>query len=665
MTEAEAQARILQLRQEIDRHNYLYYVLDQPEISDAEYDRLFRELVELETQFPALITEDSPTQRVGGAPADAFAKVTHRIPMLSLANAISPDEVREFDARARRGLGNEPVAYVTELKIDGLAISLQYEHELFKVGATRGDGYTGEDVTQNLKTIRSIPLRIRPGSGLPERFEVRGEVYMPRSSFERLNSELKAAGKPLFANPRNAAAGAVRQLDARITAQRRLQTYIYALDPPGQARAHAQILERLAAAGFRVNPTWRLHESLDQVLAFLAEWEGRRHALDYEIDGVVIKVNALRQQGELGFISRSPRWALAFKFSPEQAETVVEAIQVQVGRTGAITPVAWLRAVQVGGTTVTRATLHNEDEVARKDVRVGDHVLVQRAGDVIPEVVRVLVDRRPSRTRPWRMPRKCPACRQPLVRDEGEAVRRCINPACPAQRRERLLHFVSRGAMNIEGVGHAVLDQLLERGLVAEPADFYHLTREQLLQLDNFADKSADNLLRHIARSKAATLSRFIYALGIRHVGEHLATVLADHFGAIEPLMNASREDLIAIGGVGGIVADAIHEHFQRPEARAVVARLLEAGVSIGGPARRDGRLGGKTFVLTGTLAAMPRGDAEALIRVQGGRPSSSVNAKTDFLLAGDSPGSKLEKARKLGVRVLSEAEFLKMIGKD
>jgi len=665
MTEAEAQARIMPLRQEIDRHNYLYYVLDQPEISDAEYDRLFRELVELETQFPALITEDSPTQRVGGAPADAFAKVTHRIPMLSLANAIRPEEVREFDARVRRGLGNEAVAYVTELKIDGLAISLQYEHELFKVGATRGDGYTGEDVTQNLKTIRSIPLRIRPGSGLPERFEVRGEVYMPRSSFERLNTELEAAGKPQFANPRNAAAGAVRQLDPRITAQRRLQTYLYALDPAGQAGTHAEILERLTAAGFRVNPTWRLHEALDQVLAFLAEWEGRRHGLDYEIDGVVIKVNALRQQGELGFISRSPRWALAFKFSPEEAETVVEAIQVQVGRTGAITPVARLRPVQVGGTTVTRATLHNEDEVARKDVRVGDHVLVQRAGDVIPEVVRVLVDQRPSSTRPWRMPRNCPACSQPLVRDEGEAVRRCINPACPAQRRERLLHFVSRGAMNIEGVGQAVLDQLLERGLVAEPADFYYLTKEQLLQLDNFADKSAENLLRNIARSKATTLSRFIYALGIRHVGEHLATVLADHFGAIEPLMNASREDLIAIGGVGGIVADAIYQHFQRTEARALVTRLLAAGVSIGGPARRDSRLGGKTFVLTGTLAAMPRSDAEALIRGQGGRPSSSVNAKTDFLVAGDSPGNKLERARKLGVRVLSEREFLKMIGKE
>ncbi len=663
MNEAEAQARILQLRDRIERHNYLYYVLDQPEISDAEYDRLFRELVELETEFPALVTPDSPTQRVGGAPADAFAKVTHRIPMLSLTNAVSEAEVREFDARVRRGLGGEAVEYVTELKIDGLAISMQFAGGVFQVGATRGDGYTGEDVTQNLKTIRSIPLRVRPESTLPARFEVRGEVYMPKSSFERLNAELAAANKPLFANPRNAAAGAVRQLDPRVTAQRRLQTFLYHLDPPGDAPTHAAVLERLAAAGFRVNPTWRLQRSLDEVLAFLREWEERRPTLDYEIDGVVIKVNALRQQSELGFISRSPRWALAFKFTPEQAETVVQAIHVQVGRTGAVTPVAWLEPVVVGGTTVSRATLHNEDEVARKDVRVGDHVLVQRAGDVIPEVVRVLLKKRRAGARRWRMPKACPACREALVREEGEAVRRCINPTCPAQRRERLLHFVSRGAMNIEGIGSAVLDQLLARALVTEPADLFHLKKEQLLQLDHFAEKSADNLLRNVADSQRPSLSRFIFALGIRHVGEHLANVLADHFGSIERLIQATRDDLKAVAGIGPIVAEGIYEHFQRPESRAVVRHLLAAGVTVGGSARRDGQLRGKTFVITGTLAAMPRGEAEERIRAQGGVASSAVSAKTDFVVAGNSPGSKLEKARKFGVTVLDEAAFLKMVG--
>jgi DNA ligase (NAD+) len=486
---------------------------------------------------------------------------------------------------------------------------------------------------------------------------------MPKASFARLNAELAAAGKPQFANPRNAAAGAVRQLDARITAQRRLQTFIYHLDPAGEARTHGETLARLATAGFRVNPTWRRHADLEGVLAYLRESEERRKALDYEIDGVVVKVNRLAQQAELGFVSRSPRWALAFKFSPEQAETVVEAIHVQVGRTGAVTPVAWLRPVLVGGTTVSRATLHNEDEVARKDVRVGDHVLVQRAGDVIPEVVRVLKEKRRRGARPWKMPATCPECKQPLVREVEAAVRRCINPSCPAQLRERLLHFVGRGAMNIEGVGFAVLEQLLARNLVAGPADFYHLTREQLLQLDGFAGKAADNLLRNIEQSKAVTLVRFIYGLGIPHVGGHLANVLAEHFGSVDRLMAASREDLLAVAGIGPIVAESVYAHFQRAESRAVVRRLLQAGVEIRNPSKRDGRLRGQTFVLTGTLASIPRREAEEMIKSHGGVASSSVSAKTDFLVAGDSPGSKLERARKLGVRVLDEEGFLKMLG--
>src|SRR5207302_505244 len=434
----EAQARILELRKRIDRANRQYYVLDHPEITDAEYDAMFRELVELETQFPELVTPDSPTQRVGGPPSDAFAKVTHRTPMLSLANAFEREEVREFDKRVHRGLGDVRVQYVTELKIDGLALSLLYEDGRYKIGATRGDGYVGEDVTPNVKTIPSVPLSVTIPKEFPQTFEVRGEVYMPKRSFERLNKELAAEGKPLFANPRNAAAGAVRQLDPRITARRRLDTFIYALDPPGGAKSQEQILERLAEMGFHVNENRRLHDDIDAVIAFLDEWQEKRHGLDYEIDGIVIKVNDLGQQAELGFVSRSPRWALAFKFPPEQAETVVEEIKVYVGRTGAITPVAWLAPVQIGGVTVGRATLHNEDEVARKDVRPGDHVIIQRAGDVIPEVVRVLTEKRPASSRPWHMPKKCPECGTDLVREPGEAATRCINPTCPAQVLEHL-----------------------------------------------------------------------------------------------------------------------------------------------------------------------------------------------------------------------------------
>ncbi|TME84217.1 MAG: NAD-dependent DNA ligase LigA, partial [Chloroflexi bacterium] len=438
----EARARVLELRTEIDRANRQYYELDQPEITDAEYDALFRELVDLETQYPELITPDSPSQRVGGPPSDAFAKVTHRTPMLSLGNAFDRDEVREFDRRVRRALGDVTVEYVTELKIDGLAMSLLYEAGRYKIGATRGDGYVGEDVTPNVKTISSVPLSVIVPPEFPRAFEVRGEVYMPKRSFQRLNAELAAEGKPLFANPRNAAAGAVRQLDPRITARRRLDTFIYALDPPGGARSQEQILNRLAEMGFHVNTNRRTHPDIDAVIGFLDEWQEKRHELDYGIDGIVIKVNDLGQQAELGFVSRSPRWALAFKFPPEQAETVVDDIKVYVGRTGAITPVAWLTPVQIGGTTVSRATLHNEDEVARKDVRPGDHVIIQRAGDVIPEVVRVLTEKRSPSSRPWHMPKKCPECGTELVREPGEAATRCINPTCPAQVLEHFRHFV-------------------------------------------------------------------------------------------------------------------------------------------------------------------------------------------------------------------------------
>jgi DNA ligase (NAD+) len=657
----KAQARVLELRKLIDRANRQYYELDQPEITDAEYDALFRELVELETQYPELITPDSPTQRVGGPPSNAFAKVIHRTPMLSLSNAFERDEVREFDKRVRRALGDVKVEYVTELKIDGLAISLLYEDGRYKIGATRGDGYEGEDVTPNVKTIPTVPLSVTIPKEFPRTFEVRGEVYMPKRSFQRLNAELAAEGKPLFANPRNAAAGAVRQLDPRITARRRLDTFIYALDPAGGARSQEQILNRLDEMGFHVNANRRTHPGIDAVIGFLDDWQEKRHELDYGIDGIVIKVNDLGQQAELGFVSRSPRWALAFKFPPEQAETVVEDIKVYVGRTGAITPVAWLTPVQIGGTTVSRATLHNEDEVARKDVRPRDHVIIQRAGDVIPEVVRVLTERRSKSSRPWHMPKKCPECGTDLVREPGEAATRCINPTCPAQVLEHFRHFV--GSLDIEGLGYATLQQLIDRKMVKDPADLYHLTKEQLLTLDGFADKSAQNLLDRIAASKSTTFLRFLSALAINHVGWTMAGLLADHFGTIDRLQAASVDDLRAITGVGPTVAEEVHEYFQRPESRSLIERLLAAGIEIKQPKRREGPLTGKTFVLTGTLTSLTRGQAEERIKALGGAIGSSVSKKTDYLVVGADPGSKLEKAQRIKIPILDEAALIELIG--
>jgi len=656
----EAQARVLELRSLIERANRQYYELDQPEITDAEYDALFRELVDLETQYPELITPDSPSQRVGGPPSDAFAKVTHRTPMLSLGNAFDRDEVREFDKRVRRALGDVKVEYVTELKIDGLAMSLLYEDGRYKIGATRGDGYVGEDVTPNVKTISSVPLSVTVPPEFPRAFEVRGEVYMPKRSFQRLNAELAAEGKPLFANPRNAAAGAVRQLDPRITARRRLDTFIYALDPSGGAKSQEQILNRLGEMGFHVNTNRRTHGDIDAVIGFLDEWQEKRHELDYGIDGIVIKVNDLGQQAELGFVSRSPRWALAFKFPPEQAETIVDDIKVYVGRTGAITPVAWLTPVQIGGTTVSRATLHNEDEVARKDVRPGDHVIIQRAGDVIPEVVRVLTEKRSTSSRPWHMPKKCPECGTELVREPGEAATRCINPTCPAQVLEHFRHFV--GSLDIEGLGYATLQQLIDRKLVKDPADLYHLTKDQLLSLDGFAEKSAQNLLDRIAASKSTTFLRFLSALAINHVGWTMAGLLADHFGTIDRLQAASVDDLRAIGGVGPTVAEDVHEYFQRPESRRLIERLLAAGIEIKQPERREGPLSGKTFVLTGTLNSLTRGEAEERIKALGGAIGPGVSKKTDYLVEGTDPGSKLEKAQRLKIPILDETAFLALL---
>jgi DNA ligase (NAD+) len=652
-------ARVAALRTELEYHSRRYHVLDAPEITDAEYDRLFRELVDLESAHPELQTPDSPTQRVGGEPAAHFTKVRHRTAMLSLNNAFSPDEVREFGVRVERGIGSVS-GYVCELKIDGLAMSITYSHGGFVRAATRGNGVEGEDVTANVRTIRSVPMTLTPvDGGLPDELEVRGEVYLPKGAFAATNARLEEAGKPGYANPRSAAAGAVRQLDPSATARRGLQTFMYAIDPPGAATSQAEVLDTLTALGFRVNPHRQLAGSIDEVLAFLEHWSERRHQLDYDTDGVVIKVSSRAEQEELGTISRAPRWAIAYKFPPEEYETEVLDIHVQVGRTGAVTPVAVLEPTLVAGSTVRRCTLHNEDEVARKDVRIGDTVLLHKAGDVIPEIVRVILDKRPKTSTPWQMPEHCPACDSLLVREQGEVVRRCLNPLCPAQRRELLIHFAARGAMYIEGLGPAVIDQLLDLGYVTEAADLFKVTVDQLLTLDGFAERSATKLVESIAARKHVPLARFINALAIRHVGEHTAETLAAHFGTIEALAAATEEDLLGVEGIGAVVAAHMAAWFASTEGRAVLDHLLSAGVEPERAAGGGGPWSGQTWVVTGTLEGLSRTDAEARIRALGGNPSSSVSRKTFTVVAGASAGSKLEKAQRLDVRVLDEAQFL------
>jgi DNA ligase (NAD+) len=559
---AKARHRVLELRKELEYHSRQYHVLDNPEITDAEYDHLFRELVDLESAFPELQTADSPTQRVGGEPAANFTKVRHRTPMLSLNNAFSPDEVRDFGARVERAIGKVG-GYVCELKIDGLAMSITYTRGQFVRAATRGNGLEGEDVTANVRTIRSVPMTLASvDAGLSDDLEVRGEVYLPKGAFAATNARLEEAGKPGYANPRNAAAGAVRQLDPSVTAARGLQTFMYAIDPPGRIKTQAEVLDTLAALGFRVNPHRQLAGSIDEVLAFLEHWSERRHDLDYDTDGVVIKVASLAEQAEIGTISRAPRWAIAYKFPPEEHETQILDIHVQVGRTGAVTPVAVLEPTLVAGSTVRRCTLHNEDEVARKDVRIGDTVLLHKAGDVIPEIVRVILEKRPRNAKPWQMPDHCPSCDSLLVREQGEVVRRCLNPLCPAQRRELLIHFAARGAMNIEGLGPAVIDQLLDLGYVTEPADLFHVTPEQLLTLEGFAERSATKLVESITSRKRVPLARFINALAIRHVGEHTAETLAAYFGSIDALAAATEEDLLGVEGIGAVVAGHVAAWF-------------------------------------------------------------------------------------------------------
>lgn len=677
--------RILTLRALLDRYAHAYYVCDAPEVPDAEYDRLFRELEALESSFPELITPDSPTQRVGAPPLDAFSQVVHQVPMLSINNAFSSDEVSAFDQRCREGLGllptDPPVSYACEPKFDGLAISLVYEDGLFVRGATRGDGSTGEDVTLNLRTIRSIPLRLN--SAVPSgRLEVRGEVLIRRADFARLNEMQEIAGAKCFANPRNAAAGSLRQLDSTITASRPLTFFAYgiagletaALDGLSDLpllSTQSGILTWLHKLGFRVAETRAVVEGANGMLDYFAEMAKRRPGLPYDIDGVVYKVNRLEEQAKLGFVSRAPRFIIAHKFPAEEALTRILAIDVQIGRTGAVTPVARLEPVFVGGVTVTNATLHNFVEIARKDIRVGDTVIVRRAGDVIPEVVSSLLDRRPldgngQALHPLMVcPQVCPECASHIELPPGEAVARCTGGlVCPAQRKQSLRHFASRRAMDIEGLGEKVVDQLVDAGLVHSPADLYDLSVAQLAALDRFADKSAENLVESIRRSRQTKLDRLIYALGIRNVGEQTAKDLARYFGTLNALMSADMDALMQVPDVGPVVADSLIAFFAEPHNRNVIDRLILAGVHWPDVVvdAQPGLLAGQTVVLTGTLPTLSRDDAKALIEAAGGKVAGSVSAKTRFVVAGDAAGSKLEKALSLGVEILDEAAFLKRL---
>jgi DNA ligase (NAD+) len=657
-------ARAEELRAQLRDASHRYYVLDAPTLSDAEYDRLFRELEQLEADHPDLITPDSPTRRVGAAPSEKFAKVTHGRQMMSLANAMTEEEFLEFDARVHRMLGDEPVRYVVEPKLDGLAVTLRYENGRLVQGATRGDGLTGEDVTANLRTIKMVPLQL--GGRPPAVFEARGEVFINKRDFVRMNEEREKAGEPTFVNPRNCAAGSLRQLDPRITAQRPLSIFFYEVgETPGLTfTTHWEKLALLRELGLRTNPENALCESLPEVKEKYRRMLAMRHELPYEIDGSVVKVDSEDQRRRLGAVSRTPRWAIAYKFPAEEEATTVEDIFVSVGRTGALTPVAALKPVHVGGVTVSRATLHNEDELRRKDVRVGDRVFLRRAGDVIPEIVRVILESRPADSRPWEMPKQCPACGTAVVREEGEAITRCPNPTCPAKSVSRLRHFASRLAMDIEGLGVETSTQLTETGLVKTPADLYRLTYDQLVGLDRFADLSARNLLAAIEASKTRPLRHVIYALGIRMVGEATAVSLARRFGSLEALMNASVEDLQSVRDVGPEVARQVHDFLALPAQREMIGQLLAAGVSPPPEVAvaAAGPLAGKTVVLTGTLAQYSREAAKAEIERRGGRVSGSVSRKTDLVVAGGDAGSKLKKAQELGVRVVDEDGFRELL---
>ncbi|MBC8102342.1 MAG: NAD-dependent DNA ligase LigA [Cytophagales bacterium] len=668
--EADRRARLL--REQLQAHNVAYYVHDAPTVSDAEYDALMRELQALEAAFPSLVSSDSPTQRVGATPIAAFGSVTHRRQMLSLGNAFSADDLREFDKRAKRTVGMDleaPVEYICELKLDGLAVSLTYENGRFTQGATRGDGATGENITQNLRTLGAIPLRLATDAP-PDLIEIRGEVFLSHREFKRINGERETSGEPTFANPRNAAAGSLRQLDSTITAKRRLQIYLYAVGESKGYRPESQasLLEQLRSWGLPVNPHREVCETIESVVAFVDGWADRKNTLDYDTDGVVVKVNDYHLQQEMGQVSRAPRWAIAYKYPALQVQTLLEDIVVQVGRTGAITPLAILAPVAVGGVMVSRATLHNQDEITRKDVRIGDTAVIQRAGEVIPEIVRIMPELRPEGTMPYLLPSECPSCQTPLIRPEGEAVTRCPNAkGCPAQLQTRFEHFVSRNALDIAGLGERHIAQLIAADLVKDPADLFTLQKESLLPLERMGDKLADNILRAIEERKQTTLARLIFALGMRHVGERAASVLARRYRTLEQLAEASADEMDGIHEIGRTTAESVSAFFALDETRELLRKLREAGVHAQGDdsAPVSDHFQGKTFVFTGALTQRTREDAEALIRRLGGRASGSVSKQTSYLVAGDAAGSKLVKAQSLGVPVLTEDEFAELLPPD
>jgi DNA ligase (NAD+) len=663
--------RVEELKKALRHHNFRYYVLDDPEVSDVEYDRMMRELISLETEWPQLASEDSPSARVGAPPLEKFETVAHALPMLSLDNGFAEEHIIKFDERVRKNLDNRsPIHYTVEPKIDGVAVELIYENSRLTVASTRGDGFNGEQITDNVRTIKAVPLvlhRLPDADSIPELLEVRGEVYLGHEGFKKLNAERLRDGLAPFANPRNAAAGSLRQLDSSITAERPLEIYFY-----GAGRAtgvaidsHWEVLQMLKTLGLRINPLTRPHLSMDAVLAYCRELESKRHELPYDIDGAVVKVDRISYQQRLGATSRSPRWAMAYKFAAVQATTSIEAIEVQVGRTGVLTPVAHLRPVQIGGVTVSRATLHNEDEIRKKGILIGDTVLVQRAGDVIPEVVKVISSRRSGKEAAFHMPARCPVCNATVVRlkkensEDLEAAHRCINVSCPAQIKERMKHFASKGAFDIDGLGDKLVDQMVQRGLLHSYADIFTLQPAAVESLERMGPKSAGNLIEAIDASKQVDFHRFIFALGIRHVGEHAARILAESFGHVDELMDASRQDLEKIDGVGPIAAASITSFFEQTENRQTVARLIEQGIRLRYPARKAvGHLTGKVFVLTGALNNMTRRQAAERITALGGKVSGSVSSQTDYLVAGDSPGSKLQRAFRLGIEVIDENRF-------
>jgi len=675
---------IEELRDKVNFHNYRYYVLDSPVISDAEYDRLMRRLEGLEARYPNLITPDSPTQRIGAKPIEAFGTVTHTIPMLSLNNAFSAEEAKEFDDRVKKLLKisqesevrGQEIEYVAEPKIDGLAIELVYEDGRFTAGSTRGDGYTGEDVTQNLKTIRSIPMRLQKESGvrsqksegkiypLPKRLEVRGEAFLPLKAFEKLNRERKKNGEPLFANPRNAAAGSLRQLDPKITASRPLDIFCYGIGAVEgiKFKTHWETLEALKAFGLKTNPLIKKCTGIEAVLNYHKEMEKNRDNLPYEVDGIVIKVNSLESQERLGVLTRSPRWAFAYKFAPMQETTRIKEIIIGVGRTGALTPVAIMEPIAVGGVIIERATLHNQDEVDRKDVRVGDTVVIQRAGDVIPEVVMVIKEKRPHGVRPFKIPDKCPLCRSRVER--VGAIHYCTGGlSCPAQVKETIRHFVSKRALDIEGLGDKHIEQFVDDGLIKDVSDLYRLKKEDILKLERWADKSAENLIDAIEKSKTPALPRLIYALGVRQVGEHMAHVLAEEFGALEAIIEADKERLLSIHDVGPETAESIFDFFQEPHNIKVIEKLKKAGVVFPQMKRTKGKLSGKTFLFTGALESFSRDEAKEVVERLGGKTAPSISKKVDYVVAGTEPGSKYDEAKKLGLKIISEEEFKGMVG--